>query len=110
MGNVESHIDLDESGMPERVWLSAKHGWGIEQLYEAIGLALDNGHWVGNIRLTPNLGQLRAQLFAMGVIESEEYDVNGNAILAVNIPIADLNRLSKKLSIDWQEFVVDDIG
>lgn len=107
MGNVTPHIDVDESGMPVRVWVSARAGLGINELNQAIALALDNGQWIGKIMLTPNLGQLRAQLFALGVIENEAYNEQGNTILSVNIPTAELNRLCKKLTIDWQEFVID---
>ncbi len=106
LGNVEPHIDFDEGGMPERVWISAQEGMGIEQLYEAIGMALENGQWLGKICLPPQYGQLRALLFEMGVIEAENYDEKGNVILSVNIPQAEINRLSKKLSIDWQKFVI----
>lgn len=106
LGNVEPHIDFDENGMPERVWISARQGDGIEQLYEAIAMALENGQWIGNIRLAPQYGQLRALLFEMGVIESESYDEKGNVIMSVNIAQAEINRLSKKLAIDWEEFVI----
>jgi GTP-binding protein HflX len=106
LGNIEPHIDLDEHGMPLRVWISARQGLGIQQLYEAIALALENGQWIGKISLAPQYGQLRAQLFALGVIESETYDEKGNAILQVNIPLADINRLAKKMAFEWEEFVV----
>lgn len=105
LGNVEPHIDVDENNMPERVWISAQQGLGIEQLYDAIALALENGQWIGKLSLAPQYGQLRAQLFALGVIESESYDEKGNVILAVNIPQVEINKLCKKLCIDWEEFV-----
>ena len=106
LGDVEPHIDVDADGMPERVWLSARSGQGIHLLCEAIARVLDSGHWVGQIRLAPEYGQLRAQLFALGVVESENYDENGDNILQVNIPRVEMNRLSKKWEIEWQALSV----
>lgn len=105
LGNVEPHIDTDEEGMPVRVWLSARSGQGLDLLYEAIAKALDNGHWAGTISLSPQQAALRAQLFALGVIESESYDQDGFAILQVNIPRVEINRISKKLGLDWQSLI-----
>jgi GTP-binding protein HflX len=106
LGNVEPHIDFDEEGWPIRVWVSARHGFGMELVTDAIVMALDNGHWQGSIRLVPQFGQLRAHLFALGVVTSDAYDELGNSILAVTIPLADIERLNKKFAVDWQDFII----
>ena len=48
------------------------------------------------VLLEPAQGGLRAALYEMGAVESEEYGTDGVARLCVRLPRADWNRLMKR--------------
>lgn len=103
---IEPHIDFDEQGNPIRVWVSARNNLGIDELYQAIAQVLGSTYWQGNMRLGPEQSQLRSRLYELNVVEAESYDDQGNVILQVNIPKVEKSRLEKKMTTDWQQFVV----
>ncbi len=89
-------IDRDSDGRPERVWLSAVTGEGTELLAEAIAELVGADMVSERLSLKPDQGDLRAALYNLGAVESENYDDHGVAQLTVRLPRADWNRLMKK--------------
>lgn len=94
--DVSARIDRDEEGKPERVWLSAKTGEGVEFLFEALSELL-----AGQIRplelvIPPKHGKLRAALHALNCIEEESFNESGDCLLTVRINNVDLSRLRKQ--------------
>lgn len=89
-------IDRDSNGQPLRVWLSARTGDGIDLLQQAIAERLGEDMVAEELRIKPDQGGLRAALYRMGAVESENYDDRGVATLSVRLPRADWNRLMKK--------------
>ncbi|AOA59247.1 ribosome rescue GTPase HflX [Acinetobacter larvae] len=83
--NEQPKIIYAKPHLPERVYLSAQHGQGLDLLRQAV-----QEHLLGRLRffqlkLKAADGKLRNQLYALQVIESEEYDDEGNLHLAVRI-------------------------
>lgn len=76
-GKPLPRLDL-EDGKPQRVWISAQTGEGLELLTGAIGQALDLGVWTGNVCLKVDHARLRAELFELGAVRSERIDEHGN--------------------------------
>lgn len=91
-----ARIDRGKDGMPQRVWVSAVTGEGSELLREAVVELLAHDMVAEEVLLEPAQGGLRAALYDMGAVESEEYGTDGVARLCVRLPRADWNRLMKR--------------
>ncbi|MFC5696884.1 ribosome rescue GTPase HflX [Pseudomonas sp. GCM10022186] len=103
--NVEPHIQRDEDGKPERVWLSARDGSGLGLLEQAVAELLGEDLFVGTLRLPQRFGRLRAQFFAMGAVQTEEHNEVGDILLAVRLPRVELNRLVSREGWQPSEFL-----
>ncbi len=89
-------IDRNADGLPERVWVSAATGAGTELLLQAIAELVGKDMVEETLDIGPGQGGLRAALYRLGAVETEDYDDDGVAHLAVRLPRADWNRLMKK--------------
>ncbi len=89
-------IDRNADGLPERVWLSAATGAGTELLLQAIAELVGKDMVSESLDIGPEQGGLRAALYRLGAVESEDYRDDGVAHLSVRLPRADWNRLMKK--------------
>lgn len=89
-------LERNADGVPERVWLSAASGEGIELLLEAIAELVGQDMVSEDLYLEPREGGLRAALYDLGAVETEDYGDDGVAHLSVRLPRADWNRLMKK--------------
>ncbi|MCP4126047.1 MAG: GTPase HflX, partial [Gammaproteobacteria bacterium] len=79
-------IDRDEDGEIKRVWLSAKSGDGIEQLLEALGEFFHREQVHKIVALTPTDGRLRARLFELGEVISDQPTEQGGWEMEVELP------------------------
>lgn len=102
---MEPQIQRDEHGKPERVWLSAREGKGLELLEQAIAELLGEDLFVGTLKLPQRLGRLRAQFFELGAVQSEQHDEAGDTLLAVRLPRVELNRLVSREGWQPQAFI-----
>jgi GTP-binding protein HflX len=102
---VEPQIQRDGDGKPERVWLSARDGKGLELLRQAVAELLGEDLFVGTLRLPQHLGRLRAQFFEINAVQSEAHDEAGDILLAIRLPRAELNRLVSRAGLQPQEFI-----
>jgi GTP-binding protein HflX len=102
---IEPHIQRDAAGRPERVWLSAQDGSGLDLLRQAIAELLGNDLFIGTLQLPSQLGRLRAQLFAAGAVQNESHDGAGDMLLEVRLPRAELNRLISREGLQPAEFI-----
>lgn len=73
--NCEPKVQLQE--MSRKVWVSAKAGDGLAELKEVIAQVLYGEQIEANVVLGPEEGKLRAQLYALDAIVSEETDEEG---------------------------------
>lgn len=102
---VEPQIQRDADGKPQRVWLSARDGSGLELLEQAIAELLGSDLFVGTLRLPQRFARLRAQFFELGAVQKEEYDDEGVSLLAVRLPRIELNRLVSREGLQPMEFI-----
>lgn len=100
-----THIKYDEQGIPTAVYLSAHTGEGIDELFTALGKLIEDESWLGQITLTHAEGKLRAQLYAMGVVESEHTRDDGHSVLTARFS----DEVLGKLKIDVQRVIKNDI-
>jgi GTP-binding protein HflX len=102
---VEPQIQRDPDGKPQRVWVSARDGRGLDLLKQAISELLGDDLFIGTLRLTQGFARLRAQFFQLGAVQSEEHDEEGTSLLAVRLPRVEFNRLVSREGLQPLEFI-----
>jgi len=98
-------IDRDESGLPWRVWVSAKNDQGMELVSQAIGELLSQTLFEEVLELTPKDGQLRSLLYAQQAVVNETVSENGNIMMDVRLEKDDLQRLLSRAGIPVERFI-----
>lgn len=68
---IAPRLDRAESGLPARVWVSARTGAGVDLLLTAIAECLSVERVRGTVRLDCGQARLRALLFAAGQVRSD---------------------------------------
>ncbi|MBV1872795.1 MAG: GTPase HflX [Gammaproteobacteria bacterium] len=89
-------IDLDESGSPWRVWVSASAGQGRDELYKAISSLLSEDRLKCELTITPTMGQLRALLYERSAVMKETTGEDGSCKLTISIGKKDWQQLLQK--------------
>ncbi|KEA64852.1 GTP-binding protein HflX [Marinobacterium lacunae] len=102
-------IDRDEDGVAQRVWLSAQTGEGVALLMDAVRERLGSDMFHDTLCLTPDQGQLRAQLYAQGAVLTEQVDEQGHISLEVRIPMRDIRQLLSRLSIPAERYLPEQV-
>lgn len=100
-------IDYDDEGVPQRVWLSARTGQGVELLFQALSERLAKQMVVESLRLPPEEGKLRSQLYALDCIQSEQILDNGDMLVSVRMPVIEWQRLLKNYANKLTGFARD---
>ena len=98
-------IDRDESGLPWRVWVSAKNDQGMELVSQAIGELLSQTLFEDVLELTPKDGQLRSLLYAQQAVINETVSENGNIMMDVRLEKDDLQKLLSRAGIPVERFI-----
>ena len=86
-------IVRDEQGIPKEVWLSSKTGLGVDLLKEALLELLSGQIIYPLVLLKPEQSKLRAILYQMGAVISENIDETGQSQLQLRIQREDFTRL-----------------
>ncbi len=102
---IEPQIQRDADGKPQRVWVSARDGLGLDLLRQAVAELLGDDLFVGTLRLPQRLGRLRAQFFELGAVQRETHDEEGGSLLEVRLPRVELNRLISREGLRVDEFI-----
>ncbi|MGH8379623.1 ribosome rescue GTPase HflX [Pseudomonas sp.] len=102
---VEPQIQRDADGKPQRVWVSARDGRGLELVGQAIAELLGDDLFIGTLRLEQRFARLRAQFFALGAVQGEEHDDEGSSLLAVRVSRVEFNRLVSREGLKPAEFI-----
>jgi len=98
--DMSAHIDRDADGKPERVWLSAKTGEGMALLLQAIREALQQATRHAHLVLPQDAGKLHAKLHALGCVNLEEIDRQGQWLMTVSMPTPTWHALNKHYRIE----------
>ncbi len=91
-----SDIIRDESGKPTRVYVSAKTGWGIDNLLSAVSELLSDNLCEFTVKIGAVNGRLRSLLYAAKSVDSESYDDNGFAVLNIRITAVEASIIDSK--------------
>ena len=90
-----ARIERDANGVVARVWVSAHTGAGLGLLASAIAERATQARVQRRLCLPAGAGRLRARLFELGSVTGESVDSDGNSLLDVLIPPAELERLAR---------------
>jgi GTP-binding protein HflX len=71
------HVERDESGRASHVWLSAIRSQGLDLLLDAVAERLSRVARRATLRLPVSAGELRARLYAAGLVLAERIAVDG---------------------------------
>ncbi len=102
---IEPQIQRDADGKPQRVWVSARDGLGLDLLRQAVAELLGDDLFVGTLCLPQRLGRLRAQFFELGAVQRETHNEEGGSLLEVRLPRVELNRLISREGLRVDEFI-----
>jgi len=85
LDRVEPHLDYDEEGKIKRVWISSKNEDGIKLVLEALKGYFGREFIHCWLKLPATEAKLRATLFQLGVVASEQDPKDGGFLLEVSM-------------------------
>lgn len=101
----EAKIIYHKPNQPERVYVSAHTGEGIDLLRKAVHEALMGELQKFELKLQPAHGKLRNQLYDLNVIQSEHYDEQGQLHLQVNIAPQKLAQIIRQAHLSLEDIL-----
>jgi GTP-binding protein HflX len=103
----EAKIIYAKPHLPDRVYVSAHTGQGLDLLKQAVQECLMGQIQTFDVVLKPSYGKLRTQLYALNVIQSENYDDEGNLHLSVSMAPHKLEQLIKQAHLPIDQILGD---
>ncbi|MDU6100098.1 MAG: ribosome rescue GTPase HflX [Acinetobacter sp.] len=105
LSGEEAKIIYAKPHVPDRVYVSAHSGQGLELLQKAVQECLMGQIQKFSLVLKPAYGKLRTQLYALNVIESEHYDDAGLLHIDVKIAPHKLEKLIRQAKLPLDEIL-----
>jgi len=96
---LEPRIEHDDEGRVKRVWLSAKTGAGLDMLKQVLVDIFWQDQVKGILCLAPEQARIRALLYGIHAVQSEQVDAAGNSLLQINTAKRDLLQLASRENI-----------
>lgn len=90
-----AEIQLSQSDVPDKVWISAHKNIGIDLLIKTIEERLHRTHLSLKFTLPMNLARLRAQFYELEAIREELIDDSGQWQIEVELPIEKWRQMAK---------------
>ncbi|MCF6254647.1 MAG: GTPase HflX, partial [Thiomicrorhabdus sp.] len=97
---VPAKVDHNSEGVPQRVWLSAQSGEGIDLLLESVASFFKGAFLIVSLTLKVEAGKRRAELYSLGTILEEGFDDDGNSLFKMS-----LTEQEWQLVKDWPELI-----
>ncbi|PWD86645.1 ribosome rescue GTPase HflX [Ignatzschineria cameli] len=94
--DIEPHFELSETGVVKAVWVSAAEDIGIDLLLEGIASHFQKEHLSIKLELPPSEGRLRAELYALDAVKSEQFGIEGEFLLDLYVARYRIMRLLKE--------------
>ena len=92
---LSARVDRDENGVPVRAWVSAHSRAGLPALLDAIAERVADTELTLTLSLPPAAGKVRARLYALHAIQSEQIDEHGVSHLSLQIKAVDWARMQR---------------
>ena len=105
---IEPRIDRDEQGNVKRIWVSAIENKGLDLIHQVLADYFKQDVVQGTLCLSPAEGRVRALLYGINAVESEQIDDQGQFILQINIPRRDLLQMASRESVSEHLLLPED--
>ena len=105
LSGEDAKIVYAKPHLPDRVYVSAHANQGLDLLRQAVQECLMGQLQSFELVLKPEYGKLRTQLYALNVIQTENYDDQGNLHLHVIIAPQKLEQLIKQAHLPIDEIL-----
>ncbi len=105
---IEPRIDYDEEGRVRRIWVSARYKQGLELIHQVLADYFRQDVVKGVLCLPPSEARVRALLYGIKAVESEQVDEAGQFILQINIPRRELMQMASRESVDTALLLPED--
>jgi GTP-binding protein HflX len=102
----EPRLDRDEDGHPIRVWVSAQESRGLDLLFDAIAELVGDEVFHETLLLKPEQSKLRAMLYEVNAVVSEEYLESGEVALEIRMQTSDFERVSRQAGVSRSDLVM----
>ncbi|BBP46068.1 GTPase HflX [Thiosulfatimonas sediminis] len=97
---IEPKVDYSDDGFtPERVWISARDGLGVDLMMDAVASFFKGRFYKVRLELDVAAGKKRAQLYQLGTILEEGFDESGHSLFTMSLTEYEWNSIK-----DWPEF------
>ena len=93
--DCEPHLERDQDNRIRRVWLSSKTGAGFDLLAQALAERLYTDILYRKIHLLANQGNIRARIYQVGTVLSEEEDGMGGWMMEIKLPLRESGLLTE---------------
>jgi GTP-binding protein HflX len=97
---VSAKVDCNFEGIPQRVWISAQSGEGIDLLLDSVASFFKGKFLTVALTLKVDAGKRRAELYSLGSILDEGFDEEGNSLFKMS-----LTEQEWLLVKDWPELI-----
>jgi GTP-binding protein HflX len=94
--DLAPHLEQGPDGLPERVWVSAVTGAGLDLLAEALSAHFQGRQVHGWLHLPAAAGAVRSSLYTIGQVMSERVDEHGDWWLEVCMAQRNIDRLIRE--------------
>ena len=101
----DAKIIYTKPHVPDRVYVSAHSSQGLNLLRQAVQECLMGHIQSFDLVLKPEYGKLKNQLYTLNVIQSEQYNEQGELLLRVNIAPHKLEQLIRQAHIPIHEIL-----
>ena len=101
----DAKIIYAQPNVPDRVYVSAHSGVGLDKLRQAVQECLVGQIQPFDLTLKPAYGKLRTRLYELNVIQNEAHDDEGNLNLRVIIAPHKLEQIVKQLHLPLNEIL-----
>jgi len=101
----EPRIDSEHNGLPTRVWLSAQTGDGLDALKTLISDHFKKSLFTGTIKLAPRYAALRAKLYELKAIKTEDTTDKGEFSLSITIQNKILKGILKNADLSLEDII-----
>jgi len=110
LAGLEPHHEQGADGLPERVWISAVSGAGLDLLARAISDHFEGSQVHGWLRVSGAGGAVRSSLYSIGKVLSEQVDDDGAWWLEVRMARRNIDRLVREAAGACEFHLADSIG
>ena len=101
-------VEYNDAGLITKVFVSAQGNLGLDLLRKAVVERLSKGIVQLKLKIPFARGDIRSKLFSIGAVKEEQMLEEEQAwILAIRVPILEIQRIFAHEDNSWQDYILD---